>query len=440
VVISRANRGRRRADLAAPDLWIRLGSAQEQAALDSYKNTYHGLVVPAHILVWGRTWVTTLLSRLSKPFIVDPMTYIFSQNSELIEGEKEVKKSYGTLLQFYPRDFAKIVRRRPIRPTDFLGDGGNQTRLLRDFASRVVDLELDVERSKSPSQTSLSKYQRMLGESPPPGGLEPRSVVCPYFHFTDVDDPWYEVNKALVRETLRTKTRPKAEAVIATTSSGIKTAEWDRIRRDFRGVAGFVLWVSAESEAKRGEEELRALKIAAKALSVGGLQVHLMYGGYYSLCLGAVGATRVTSGLGYGESKVVTSKPTGGGFPARYYLDLLKLQIGVTEVRAFLSDQPSLLCDCPICAEVRQLAGIKPGGKPTTRQLEEFFNHLDDDALKGHFLHSRHRELQTIGRSSLVKLVNQLENLYESSARLKVGDYGLSSKHLETWAKALKPS
>ncbi|MGQ0797036.1 MAG: hypothetical protein ACT4OI_04115, partial [Methanobacteriota archaeon] len=170
------------------------------------------------------------------------------------------------------------------------------------------------------------------------------------------------------------------------------------------------------------------------------LEVHLMYGGYYSLCLGAVGVARVTSGLGYGESKVVTSKPTGGGFPPRYYLDALKLQTGVTDARAFLSDQPLLLCDCPVCTKARQAAGVKAGKKPTTNQIEEFFNHMDDDALRGHFLQSRYREVQKIGKSNLSQLADQLNRLYESAASLRVSDYGLPSKHLKTWGEALKQS
>src|SRR5919201_114823 len=111
--------------LARPELWYRIGSAQEQRALEAYKGAYTGLVVPAHILAWGRAWVTGLLSRVSKPFLVDPMTFIFAQGSDMIKGVKEVKKSYEKLLGLYGDSFWRIVERRPVRPTDFLDTKGN---------------------------------------------------------------------------------------------------------------------------------------------------------------------------------------------------------------------------------------------------------------------------------------------------------------------------
>ena len=70
--------------MAVPELWYRLGSVKEQGLLERYKGRFHGLVIPAHILVWWRTWINEFLPKLGKPFIVDPMTFALALDPGLI--------------------------------------------------------------------------------------------------------------------------------------------------------------------------------------------------------------------------------------------------------------------------------------------------------------------------------------------------------------------
>jgi len=426
--------------LVAPELWYRLGSAQDQHVLEANKNTYQGFVVPAHILAWGRSWVTGLLTRTAKPFLIDPMTYIFSQSSDLIKGEKEVKKSYEALLKFYGHNFSKIIQRRSVRSSDFVDKSGSATPLLKEFVSKVIDLQLEVQRAKSPTQASLGKYRRMLGETASPGDLQPAALIAPYFHFTDGDDPWVAVNEQLFKETLRHKEGIETYVFIAASPGWLRVADWGGTVRAFKGSAGFILWISAQSEAKLGVPELASLKRAVKGLSAERAKVHLMHAGYYSLCLGVVGAKRVSSGIGFGESREITAKPTGGGFPSRYYLRLLKRQQVVTNIRTLLSDQPSLLCDCSVCSAALKSTGVKPRAKPKPEQIAAFFDQLDDDALKTHFLLNRFQESRRIGNSDLRQLDEELTKSIEMAEKLKVDNYGLSYRHLETWSQALRSS
>jgi len=186
--------------------------------------------------------------------------------------------------------------------------------------------------------------------------------------------------------------------------------------------------------------ELAGLKRAVKGLSAERVKVHLMHAGYYSLCLGVVGASRVSSGIGFGESREITAKPTGGGFPSRYYLSLLKRQQVVANVRTLLSDQPILLCDCSVCTSALQLVGVKSRAKLKPEQIAAFFDHLDDDLLKAHFLLNRFEESRHIGKSELGQLVNELTKSIENAEKLKVDNYGLSYGHLESWTEALRTS
>src|SRR3989441_9922375 len=122
--------------MAEPELWYRLGSAQEQALLAKYRDSYQGLVIPAHILAWGRAWVTSLLNRLAKPFLIDPMTYVFSQTSNLIQGERGLKKSYDALLNLCGAEVSKLVRRSPLGPADLSNDTAGGTPLRLNLVSK----------------------------------------------------------------------------------------------------------------------------------------------------------------------------------------------------------------------------------------------------------------------------------------------------------------
>lgn len=426
--------------MAEPELWYRLGSAQEQALLTKYRDSYQGLVIPAHILAWGRAWVTSLLNRLAKPFLIDPMTYVFSQTSNLIQGERGLKKSYDALLNLCGAEVSKLVRRRPLRPADLIDDRGGGTSLLTDFVSKVIDLQVNLQESKSPTQQSLDKYRQLLGEDTHPDKLAPHTILVPYFHFDDMDDPWYNVDKLLVREALRQRKGRIVQAVVATSSSSLQSVDWTRVSRDFGDTDGIVLWISGQSEAKRSTAELTSLKHSVRALRSTRLKVHLMHAGYYSLCMALVGASRITSGIGYGESKEVTARPTGGGFPPRYYLDLVKRQSSVENVRTLLSDHPALLCSCSACSPSRKAVGIKVGAKPTLEQLEHFFDGMDDDDFRAHYLLRRFQESQLIGGNKIKQVSIELAKLCDASAKLRLDNYRIPYKHLKNWSDALGAS
>jgi hypothetical protein len=378
-----------------------------------------------------------LLSRLAKPFLIDPMTYVFSQASNLIQGERGLRKSYDALLNLCGADVSKLVRRRPLRPTDLMDGRGGGTSLLTGFVSKVIDLQVNVQESKSPSQQSLDKYRQLLGEDTHPDKLAPHAVLAPYFHFDDMDDPWYKVDRLLVREALRQRKGGSVQAVVATSSSSLESVDWTRVSRDFGDTEGIVVWISGQSEAKRAPAELISLKHAVRALRSTRLRVHLMHAGYYSLCMALVGASRITSGIGYGESKEVTARPTGGGFPPRYYLDLVKRQSSVESVRALLSDQPALLCNCSACSPSRKAVGIKVDVKPTLEQLEHFFDDMDDDDFRAHYLLRRLQESQLIGRSKIKQASIELGKLSDASAKLRLDNYRIPYKHLKIWSDAL---
>ncbi len=355
----------------------------------------------------------------------------------MIRGEKEVKKSYEKLLGHYGNSFSSIVARRPLRTSDFLDAKGNPTALVKDLAARVVGFQVNPQTSKSPTQTSLDKYRRLLGEDVAPGALGPAEVLAPYFHFSDSDDPWLQVNRLLVRETLRAKEKREAHVVIATSPTWLGNDEIDNLRTIFKGVDGVILWLAGQGEAKRTRIELESLRRAVARFSSSGLKVHILHSGYFSLCLGPDGSSRVTSGIGFGESREVTAKPTGGGFPARYYLELVRQQANVSNVRTLLSDQPGLLCDCRACSIARKSAGIRSGAKPTVKQIESFFDWMDNDALRGHYMECRFRESQSIGRTTAKQLSHRLKDSYEEAVGVKVDDYRLPYKHLKTWSEAL---
>ena len=115
----------------------------------------------------------------------------------------------------------------------------------------------------------------------------------------------------------------------------------------------------------------------------------------------------------------------------------MKQQSSLENIRTLLSDQPTLLCSCTTCSTARQAAGIKPGAKPTLEKLESFFENMDDDDFRGHYVQSRFQESRQIGKSEARQLSAQLAKLYDASTKLKLDNYRLPYRHLKNWLDAL---
>ncbi len=423
--------------MAVPELWYRLGSVKEQGLLERYKTRYHGLVIPAHILVWWRTWINEFLPKLGKPFIVDPMTYALTLDQGLISKGTGVKKSWEKLIEYLGKNVSKAFSSGPLKPNALVDSKGKSTSLLNSIVRKSLELQTDLCRSKSPSQASLDKYRQMLGEETK-GEIKPDALVAPYFHFKDESDPLYPVNVASVQEMVGLRGKSKVHAVVSTDMSFLHSADWTRLARDLKGVDGLILWISGFNERRSSVADLTAVALAVRELSQRVGTVHMLYGGYFSLSLASLGLSRLSHGIGYGDSKSIDVKATGGGFATRFYLKGLKMKTVITNARALFSDQPVQPCRCPVCAELWGKSGMSSRGKPTLRQIETYFGMIDDERAGAHFMETRYEEAVGLRGQSASDIASFLRRMEADAAPIPVRDYDLESDHLGRWAETLE--
>ena len=423
--------------MTVPELWYRLGSVKEQGLLERHKGRFHGLVIPAHILVWWRTWINEFLPKLGKPFIVDPMTYALALDPDLISKETGMKKSWGKLIEYLGKNMSKAFSSGPLKPNALVDSKWKSTSLLDSIVRKSLELQTDLCRSRSPSQASLDKYRRMLGEETK-GEIKPDVLVAPYFHFRDENDPLYSVNVASVQETVSLGGKFKVHAVVSTDMPFLRSADWGRVVRDFKGVDGLILWISGFNERRSSVADLTAVAMAVRELSQRVETVHMLYGGYFSLSLAALGLSRLSHGICYGDSKSIDFKATGGGFATRFYLEGLKMKTVVTNARALFSERPIKPCRCPVCAELWRISGMSGRGKPTLMQIEAYFGTIDDEHAGAHFMEIRHEESVNLRGQSASEIASLLRQMEANAAPIPVRDYDLESDHLGRWAETLE--
>ncbi len=418
-----------------PELWYRLGSAQEQGILQTMKPQHQGIVVPAHVFAFGRTWVSHFLGRVKKPFAIDPMTYVLALPREQITGDSGLKKSWDSLLGLYDEDALKPLRRRPLRPADMLVANALPSELLKAFVSRTVELQTTTLVRGSRSQQSLEKYRRILGEKAAEVGLRPSAVLAPYFHFEDMNDPWWKVNVLLVKEAKTLATGVPLYAVILTSVKSLEAIDWDVALSSLGPVDGYVLWITNYLESSADVNELTAVMRTVRRLSLDA-PVFILYGGYFALSLAAVGLAGLISGICYGEAKALMSRTTGGGMPQRYYVAQNKTKYVMTEVRTLYSDAPDRLCGCHVCLEIRRESG-PDRGRPSVSTVARFFDRMDDASSKRHFLEVRSGEARAISRMRPSEVVAALVKLRGEAEAARLPAHGMAIDHLGRWGAAL---
>ena len=76
----------------APWTFYRLGPTNEKELFKRRQDSYDGVVIPAHIASYYAAFCAEFIGGLRKPYFIDPMTYIFSQNPIQLQRYKKDKK------------------------------------------------------------------------------------------------------------------------------------------------------------------------------------------------------------------------------------------------------------------------------------------------------------------------------------------------------------
>ena len=428
---------------------IRMGTHSEKDYLLKVRSWYDGIVLNANLVEASSSSLAVFLTVLEKEFFVDPVTYAFALNPNMLvrdnvpDGDKgtirALKRTFRKLAERYGSAIAEHAGLRPLEPEDL--DHG-----VCEYLSEAV-VEYQAGRLAEAGKTS----DDFLGESLGDTDLRPSRTIAPYFYIAD--QGWLRVNINMLERSCDLA-EGKDIPVWGMICLDARHIDDDDIRNrivrayERQRCEGFLLWLSdfAEQNASRGQ--IKGLQKLVSALSSTGRPIVNTYGGYYSALLFEDGMSGISHGIGYGERRSIEPVVGGGLPPARFYLPALHYQIGLADfatlaVSRVVEEYRSEICNCVICAEllkrgieflVSQYTQSTP--KVINGRLREFSTPFVYDLTRYHFLHNRYLELNELvegkPRSEL------LEDLTKAVEKFRP-ELGIASTGFaKVWAEALK--
>lgn len=352
-----------------PWSFYRLGPTKEKELFKRHRNTYDGVVIPAHIASYYNKFCSEFVGSLGKPYFIDPMTYIFAndptQLRRFVKNKKtgrtetdpsgrkkkgDIKRSYSKLIE---QDYQEMIKlavndNRPLMPRDF-ADADALTR----FVQRIVEFQTTRLAAIPDKYKKYQRYAEKAGKPIRETGNPPMCLVAPYFPTTTLHPRgWHTTNLLLVQKAKTMAGNLPVFAVILANPQ-VLAQDVTRIAKDYAaaGVDGYLLWPDGFS-SDQDPAALRVVFNAVTELSKDDRPVILMYGDAFSLALYYAGLTGFACGICYGERKLSTQDmDVGGTIPPRYYIRRLKKKVVIeTEAKRIRIDQyPDLVCDCAIC-------------------------------------------------------------------------------------------
>lgn len=398
-----------------------------------------GIIIGGHVFSWGKNWVSVFLQKLNKPFLIDPMTYVFAKDPSFILREGSMRKSYEGLVDWIDWKLSDIAGKRPLRPDDF--EDGEDEKTIEDFVTKVLEFQSNITKLSDNLQTSLEKYSKIMGENLVKDSVSPQFFLSPYFHATDERDLWYNLTVECMRIASKLEEYKPIVPVLCVSESFIINPDGRRqICKDLSEFDICALWISGLNEYSSSLESLAALKRLVEKLAENGVSTINMYGGYLSLLLHSSGIAVTCCGPGYGESKKADQIATGGGFPDRYYIPDAKFTVVEANARVFIEKNPQFLCDCPTCKGISKSLGLTPESKDYVQQLDNFFQEMRGTWAQVHYINCKARESARIEEVDADTFQDEL-----TSFKSKLDDAGsvafeVPSNHLSRWASLFSTS
>jgi len=416
----------------SPALFYRLGLTREKGLFKRRRDTYDGIVVPANIAAHNQKFCTEFLGALSKPYFIDPMTYIFARplrrihrsrrdaDRKIVRGqdgksvkESSLRRSFQKLIEGgYQDPFGEIVQRgEPLLPSDFTAT------LSSKLAASVSDFQL-----RGLAELP-AKYAKYLPPSPSrPSRHLPCLVVAPYFYLDKAAwRDWLQVNVEMLRATIQHVGGQAPVYGVVFGDTGLLDQQRDTILEAFESVgpSGLLLWFN-RFHGRAGASDLAGVAAFVKRAAGSGLPTFSLYGDYYQLLLWHLGLSGFACGVCYGERKGVDDDTEmEGSMPYRYYIPLLKKKVVRETLEAIrgIAGIQGLACSCEICGS----------------RLDPLS--LDEEQAKEHFLCVRAGERELTAQETPTAAAARLRNA-DRMWKPRVG-HVIRTDELLAWARII---
>jgi hypothetical protein len=389
------------------------------------------VLVPAHIASYYAKFCTEFIGALQKPYVIDPITYMFArQHSALLRflkdkkgrtkrdptGKKQkgdLKRSFRKIVESYGSLISRAVAsQRALELSDFSDDA-----LVSEFVTSVISFQRSKLASLPDKYKKYEKYARLVGRTSQPN--IPLLLMAPYFSIED--SRWIPINIDLIKRAKKIGQDLPVFATIAAPLETLRSGRQSLVQQFTSANAdGFFLWIDDFT----GMTDLNSLRIAkdfVKELAKLGKPILALYGDAFSLVLKHVGLTGYACGICYGEKRSLDQDTdVEGQIPPRYYLSPLKKKIEL-ETEARRRDPrlfPALVCSCDVCERTPNLA------------------QLDEMQTREHFMLARAAEIGLLrGGQTSDAMARELRARYEE---FKSETIFAPIQHLNNWAQLLE--
>ena len=425
------------------NIWYRINTMAEKQFFD-YKELVDGIIVPAHLLAFYDVSFSEFLKKSKLPFIIDPMTYLWSMDVSYVTKDDELKKSYKKYVEKLNCNIGNILGYINIYLFNYVESD------LHNFISKVLSFQETLgefeEAPRSKSILRIKKYQKKSVDIK----IKPNSYVPPYFYFSNVIGTPYRLNNEIMKYTIKLDRYEYNDITPCLCMDKEVISDDDsrnRIIEDFSNFNQVIIWINDFDERLTNIAELSYFKDLINSFKDNGVHVINLYGCYFSVLLNYFGLDTFSSGINISHRKSIDSIPTGGGQPIRYYEPNIKMEI-INEIayRLYMRHPELFLCECPICREY--FLKIKDITSNKENVLSDLFIDLKDSKGKIirkakmdwknsrlHFLYCRKKEIIEQNNLPSNEIIKKLKDDYEYlSSTLDFRFYNFTSvEYLKHW-------
>lgn len=394
---------------------IRVSISREMGWLETSDLKDYDLIVSSHIVEGMTKRITSMFTKLKKPYVIDPHTYVFGADVEHIQEKRWFDKllgSYGldTMIED-PNNFELL-------PNLLVDDDQQSTNNLKELVENVMNYQ----RTKiQDTYDEINEFEEFDEEQNKNLNFKPKWIIPPYFFINAGHIDWLTVNINSIKLAIKNKNPDeKIFAVIMIDKEMLPhKKDIDEVVNEYNieGVDGYMIWCTHIDENSAKKRELVYFQEFIEKLANHKKPIHNMYGGLFSLLLEEKGMTGASHSICYGEHKIPFSTG-GGGSTTRFYQPYLYSKVPLARMEEVENALELKKCDCQYC-------NILKDRNTNGRELE----------LTGkHFLLNRIKELEKIntdGASAFLKklmIVNQ-----EADQKDKTGAYANLYERFSVW-------
>jgi hypothetical protein len=369
---------------------------------------YYGVSISAHVLAYTPTSVVQLVSKVKKPFFIDPITYVFARSIKNISRNGRMRRSFRKLVESdYGTPFSQCVANNSaITPFTFKDNTGQlDDSAITSMCKKVLQFQL----TKCATPTSFPKYAKLLKKGVVLNPLLPTFLVAPYFVAERHGDDWYRISLRAAQLARSLKQNLDLYPVICISRDIL----WDpsqvkSVIKDYAGHDGYVLWVDDFDETALTPSDISGAKELISGLAKYGKPVYSLYGGYLCDLFGKIGLSGYSSGICYGEKRSVDA--VGGGAGNRYYVTISHTKISEDLANAFFAQSQGNLrymCSCQTCNDIRTSI---PSGVTPQQYADRFFAQMDFLDFRRHFVNVKYIETNALESMTKEQVIASLDS------------------------------